>query len=140
MSKMSADEFKERREGKTEETFQAENLSAKNFLLNRTRELIKVPIDGPDGQMEIEIRARLTKGEIKEHREFLNMFQNPEDIDEKEADLVSAKFLAAITIDKDLDEVFWQSDDLDSSIMQELIMAFLEKMTSTVKGVQKFRK
>lgn len=139
MSKMSAEEFNERRDGKTEEEFAGENLSAKNFLLNRSKELIQVPIDGPDGQMKIEIRARLTKGEIRKHKDFLAIFQNPEEADEKEADIVTAKFLAMITTDSDLNEDFWSSEDIDSSIMQELIVAFLEKAASTIKQNQKFR-
>ena len=137
---MSEEEFNERRAGKTEDEFQVENSTAQNFILGRSKELINVPISSGDKKYNIEIRARLTKKEVKNHRDFLQMFQNPEKADEELADELAANFLADITTDKSLDKEFWMRDDIDSSIMQELLTAFIEKAVSTVKGVKKFRR
>ena len=113
--------------------------NARDFILNRAQEKILVPVGGPDGTLDIEIRACLTKKEIQAHRKFIEMFQNPEDVSEVEADEGAAKFLAAITIDKSLDEEFWSRDDIDSYIAQELLIAFMSKAAEVMKGVQKFR-
>jgi len=131
---MTVDELKDRKAGK-----EPSRIPIKDFIINRGKELFEVPISGPDGYTYIEIRARLTKKEINEHKVFLEMFKDPENVSEDMAEQVAAKFLAAITTDDTLDEAFWMSDDIDPYIAQELIMAFLRKAASTLEGVKKFR-
>ena len=115
--------------------------SARDFIMGRTKEIIDVPIEGPDGSsMDIRIRARLSKREVKEHKNFLNLFKDPDSISEDDADKGASKFLAAITLDKSLDEDFWNSDELDPYIVQELLTAFMVKAAESLEGVKKFRK
>lgn len=142
---MSKEEFKARRDGMTEEEAKQEqdkiasDIPARDFIMNRSKELVQVPISGPDGVITIEIRARLTRAEIKAHRKFLEMFAKPEDIDEDEAEIVTAKFLSSITTDEELDEEFWLSDEIDQNIAQELVVAFIKKAAETLDYVKKFR-
>ena len=115
--------------------------SARDFILGRTKEIIDVPIEGPDGSsMDIKIRARLSKKEVKEHKQFLEMFKDPELLSEEEANKGASKFLAAITLDKSLDEDFWNSEEIDPYIAQELLTAFMMKAAESLEGVKKFRK
>jgi len=131
---MTVDELKELKAGK-----EPSHIPIKDFIINRGKELVEVPISGPDGYICIEIRARLTKKEINEHKVFLEMFKDPESVSEDMAEHMAAKFLAAITTDNTLDEAFWMSDDIDPYVAQELIVAFLRKAASTLEGVKKFR-
>ena len=146
MSRMTGEEFKEKRavkkpkKVKTVKKVKKSDVSARDFIMNRSKELIKVAIDGPDGIMEIEIRARLTKREVKEHKKFLEMFNDPNNITEEDAEVEASRFLAAITTDKTLDVEFWSSDNIDPYVAQQLLLAFMKKATSSLEGVKKFRK
>lgn len=115
------------------------DVSARDFIMGRSKEIITVPINGPDGTMDIRIRARLTKREIKVHRKFLEMFKDPESISEDDADIGASRFLAAITQDPALDEEFWNSDEIDPYVAQELLTAFMMKAAESLEGVKKFR-
>lgn len=115
------------------------DVSARDFIMGRSKEIITVPINGPDGAMDIRIRARLTKREIKVHRQFLEMFKDPESITEDDANSGASKFLAAITLDPALDEEFWNSEDIDPYVAQELLTAFMMKAAESLEGVKKFR-
>lgn len=137
MSRMTGDEFKAKRAGKKSKK---PDTSARDFIMNRSKELIKVPIDGPDGTMDIEVRARLTKREVKEHKKFLEMFNDPDSITEEDAEVGAAQLLATITTDPILDEEFWSSDEIDPYIAQQLLLAFMKKATSSLESVKKFRK
>ena len=141
--KMSKEEFKACKEGKEDVKEQVQytpvDMPIRDFLMNRANELIKVPITGPDGVIEIEIHARLSKKEIKKHAKFLEIFTNPEDVDEELAEEVASKFLATICTDSELNEEFWNSDNIDPYVAQELIIAFMGKAAETLEGVRKFR-
>lgn len=119
----------------------APDTSARDFIMGRAKEIISVPIEGVDNDvMFIRIRARLNKKEVKAHKKFLQMFQDPDSVTEEEANIGASKLLADITLDETLDEDFWSNDELDPYIAQEILAAFMEKASSTLKGVQKFRK
>ena len=122
-------------------TIDTGDMSARDFIMGRGKEIIKVPISGADGAvMFIGIRARLNKRDIKEHQGFLNLFKDPESLSEDEANKGASKFLAAITLDPGLDEAFWNNEELDSYIAQELLTAFMEQAAKSLEGVKKFRK
>lgn len=114
--------------------------SARDFIMGRTKEIIDVPVEGKEGAiLFIKIRARLSKREVREHKKFLNLFKDPDSISEDDANKGASKFLAAITIDKSLDEDFWNSEELDPYIAQELLTAFMVKAAESLEGVKKFR-
>lgn len=146
---MSESEFKSLRSGeKTEgdihedrkivvEADRKSNLSAKNFLLNRFNEVINVPINGPDGEMNIQIKAKLTKKDLSKHKEIIDMvFYSKTDISEEDADRFGALFLADLTIDPELDIDFWLSPDVDAFLVSTLINTFVNNFMESVK---KFR-
>lgn len=143
---MSKEEFKARRNGEIEGDVEVEqeqytpvNMPIRDFIMNRVTEVFNVPIIGPDGIIEIEIRARLSKKETKEHANFLKIFTEPDNIEDDVIEASTARFLAAITTDKDLDEEFWACEDIDPYITQELVLAFLKKAADTIEQSEKFR-
>ena len=69
----------------------------------------------------------------------MEIFTNPDDVDDDLAEEVTARFLASITTDESLDEEFWNSEEIDPYIAQELVMAFLKKSAETLGDVKKFR-
>lgn len=139
-SKEDYDVMREEVQGKPS-THTPIDMSAREFIMGRSKEIIDVPIMGADDAvMYIRIRARLTKKEVREHKRFLEMFQNPESINEEDANKGASKFLDSICLDESLNEEFWNSEDIDSSIAQELLTAFMVKAASTLNGVKKFRK
>lgn len=138
---MTTEEFKAKRAGEDLPDLPdvTKTMSASNFIMNRGKELIEVSILGPDGMFEIEIRARLTKGEIKNHAKFLEIFTEPEEVDEEIAEASAAAFLSVICTDDELDEDFWNSPDIDPYVAQQLIVAFMNKAAETLESVRKFR-
>lgn len=143
----------------------ASNLSAKEFIMNRTKEHIDVTVLGPDGEMNIQIKARLTKGEAKKHIKLFGIFDKintkvgkislitdteegrlkiaklEEDINtlSEESEEPLAAFLASITIDDELNKDFWASEDIDANIASDLFNAYILKASEVHKGIQKFR-
>lgn len=116
------------------------NMSARDFIMGRSKEVVTVNVSGPEGTMGIKMRARLSKREVKAHSKFLELFRNPESVSEDDANVGASKFLAAITLDPELDEEFWSSEELDSYIAQELLSAFMEHAAQSLQGVKKFRR
>lgn len=116
------------------------NVQTKDFLLRRTTETIKVPIVSSEGVIEVEIRARLSVAETKEHEEFLTKFRraaSDETYTMDDADVQAAKFLAAISVDPELDENLWlQVDDMT---MSEILIAFFTEPVKRMADARKFR-
>ena len=123
-----------------------ESMSAKDFLIARTREIIKVPIAMTSGGLkEIEIRARLSRAESAKFKSVLDMWNdalkgNDTSFDNAEEEL--AEFLEYITSDPTLDAEFWLSDELDNTIPIQIMDAyFLEPLKASRRvQLEKFRK
>lgn len=113
---MSEEEFMDKRN--------TSNLSIKEFLLNRPKATIEVPITGQDGTINIEIRTMLNKQETNEHIKFITMLYKIESANDELFEKYSIPFLALITIDKELDLNFWSSNDIDPYVGLQLINAF----------------
>ena len=116
------------------------NIQTKDFLLSRTKETIKVPIVSSEGVIEVEIRARLTIPENVEHKEFLEKFKQAS-IDPKfnfgNEDPCVAKFMAAITIDSELNEELWSQ--VDDMTISEILIAYFAEPVRRMADAQKFR-
>lgn len=122
-----------------------DNISIKQFLLNRTHETVNVPIEGEDGIMDIEIRAHFSKSELKNHKEFMEMWNlaltdDPEILESDKAEQLTAVFLSDLCIDPDLDKAFWLSEDLDPFISQSVLIAYFTTAINRLEGIRKFRK
>lgn len=118
------------------------NMSTKNFLIGRTREYIKVPITSESGTHEIEIRARLSKNEMKVHKPFMDAFLKALKGEENtltDMDGEIAAFLAAITRDNELDVTFWSSGDIDEQTASEILYAYYTEPARRLADVRKFR-
>ena len=122
-------------------------MTTKAFLMARTSETIKVPITSCDGVQDIEIRARLSKKETRTHAEFLKVFRGAGAGDEAailyldtpEGDLVTAAFMAQITADPQLDTTFWNSDKIDLTTIQEILIAYFTEPARRRVAIEKFR-
>lgn len=157
MTKLTEQEYKDLRTGdKTEGEIQEDqkataeeaikdNISIKQFLLNRTHETVNVPIEGEDGTMDIEIRAHFSKSELKNHKEFMDLWglaltDNPDILESEKAEQLTAEFLSDLCIDPDLDIAFWLSEDLDPFISQSVLMAYFTNTINRMEDIRKFRK
>lgn len=137
-------EIKQNRTEVTEDEFK-DNISTKQFLLNRHNETVKVPIEGQDLTMSIEIRAHLSKAELKKHKLFMDSWNkaltdNPDILDTDEAEHYTAEFLSELCTDPDLDKEFWLSEDLDPLIIQSVLMAYFTNAIDTLSNIRKFRR
>lgn len=110
-------------------------VSARDFLLSQTKMTKSVNIAG----LEIEIYVKLSKRQIRENAAFINMLDKPI-IDSPEGDLLTAKFLAEITVDDELDVDFWLNEDLDVSVPQTVLAAYIQEVTTAWEDVVNFRK
>lgn len=110
------------------------NLSVKNFLLNRAKETIKIPIKVEDGQLDIEIKIRLTNVEMNSQIKFFECIANKEEPVE-----YMPEFLELITIDEELDKEFWSLPELDAFLGKQLILAFFNKTDTIIGDIKKFR-
>lgn len=140
MSEMSAEEFARLRAQDTGQEVPVDNkpdekqlaidaMSAKNFLISRTKETIMVPIAGMDGTKDIEIRARLSKSELKHHKVILDRWNLSRESDEEfirneDDEKELAVFLAHITVDESLSSEFWLSDEIAPEIADDILMAY----------------
>lgn len=157
MTKLTEQDYKDLRTGKKTEdevrddqkaTAKAalkDNISIKQFLLNRTHETVNVPIEGDNGTMDIEIRAHFSKSELKNHKEFMDLWSlaltdDPEILESDKAEQLTAEFLSDLCIDPDLDKSFWLSDDLDPFISQSVLIAYFTNAINRVEDIRKFRK
>jgi len=160
MSDMTPDEYNALRKGETSETEIKENkklqakqefvdsMTTKAFLIARTNETIKVPLSLGDGTKDIEIRVRLSKAETKAQTGFLTQFHAAangdkdaiEFLDTEEGDLVTASFMAQITIDPQLDTTFWNSDHIEPATIQEILIAYFTEPARRRVAIEKFRK
>lgn len=116
------------------------NIQTKDFLLSRTKETVKVPIVSSEGVIEVEIRARLSIQESKEHEEFLTKFKrasNEESFDIESGDHSVMKFMAAITVDPDLNEGIWSQ--VDDMTISEILIAHFAEPARRMADAQKFR-
>ena len=119
-------------------------MSTKDFLIGRTQETIQVPVHGLGGSKNIEVRARLSKSELKPHQKLLTKWSvsNESDrnfIESKEDEKRLAEFLEYITIDKTLTAEFWMSDDLAPEIVDEILSAyFVLEPARRMVDIQKF--
>ena len=156
---MTADEFKALRTGETTEEELSvdkkaaqrqefvDSMTTKAFLMARTTETIKVPITSCDGVQDIEIRVRLSKKETRTHAEFLKVFRDAGAGDEAAilyldtpgGDLVTAAFMAQITADPQLDTTFWNSDKIDPTTIQEILIAYFTEPARRRIEIEKFR-
>lgn len=157
MTALTAQEYKDLRSGTrtegqikqnrievTEAEFK-ENISTKQFLLNRHNETVLVPIEGQDRTMSIEIRAHLSKAELKKHKQFMESWnialtKDPEILESEEAEQYIAEFLSDICIDPDLDKEFWLSENLDPLIAQTVLMQYFTSAINQLGDIGKFRK
>lgn len=157
MTKLTEQDYKDLRTGKktedeiqedqkaTAETALKDNISIKQFLLNRTHETLLVPVDGKDRTMDIEIRAHFSKSELKNHKQFMELWkdalmEDPEILESEMAEQLTAEFLSDLCIDPDLDKQFWLSEDLDPFISQSVLMAYFTNATNRLEDIRKFRK
>jgi hypothetical protein len=157
MSALTAQEYKDLRSGtRTEEQIKQnrievteaefkENISTKQFLLNRHNETVLVPIEGQDQTMNIEIRAHLSKAELKKHKQFMESWnialtKDPEILESEEAEQYIAEFLSDLCIDPDLDKEFWLSENLDPLIAQTVLMQYFTSAINQLGDIGKFRK
>ena len=118
----------------------AKNIKTKDFILHRTQETIKVPIVSSEGVLEIEIRARLTIPENKEHEAFLTKFKRAsaeEAFEFEEGDPDIYKFMAAITTDQDLDAALWAQ--VDTMTISEILIAYFMEPAKRMADAHKFR-
>ncbi len=119
-------------------------MSTRAFLIGRTKETIKVPVTGMGGSKNIEIRARLSKSEIKQHQVILDRWKAAQESEaefiESEADEMElARFLDYITIDPELNSGFWLSDYIAPEIADDILMAyFITEPTRRMVEIQKF--
>lgn len=156
MSSMTGNEFKQLRAGditpaeikhdkqqaKLQDAIDA--MSTKDYLIARTQETIQVPITGLGGSKNIDVRARLSKAEMKQHKTILDRWNQAQSSDEEfihneedEHDL--AVFLTHITIDDSLSSAFWLSNDLDPNIANMILTAyFISEPTRQMVEMQKF--
>lgn len=156
MSEMTGEEFIKLRSGDitTEEIEQEKNadkmqeavnaMRTKDFLIGRTNETILVPISGLGGTKNIEIRARLSKSEMKQHEVILNRWTTAQDsdaqfIESEDDERELAVFLAYITVDDDLSAAFWLSDDLEPRIADMILTAyFIEEPMKRMSEISRF--
>ena len=104
-------------------------MSTRAFLIGRTKETIKVPVSGMGGSKNIEIRARLSKSEIKQHHAILDKWKNAQEsgagfIESEDDEMELARFLEHITIDPELNSGFWLSDYIAPEICDDILMAY----------------
>lgn len=130
---------------KTEEMQGAiDAMKTKDFLIGRTKETIKVPISGLGGTKYIEVRARLSKAEMKQHKGILDRWTAAQNtdvqfIESEEDEHQLAVFLAHITIDDSLSAAFWLSDELDPRVADMILTAyFIDEPIARVIEIQKF--
>lgn len=122
-------------------------MSTRDFLIGRTQETIKVPITSAGGVKDIEIRARLSRDELRRHTEFLNNFKRAASgdaeaaafLDSEPGDLVTASFLSQITVEPELDTMFWMSGGIDPSTVQEILLAYFTEPARRMAAIEKFR-
>lgn len=122
-------------------------MTTKAFLIGRTKETITVPITSDDGTKDIEIRARLSKKETQIHAEFFKVFHGAaygEEaailyLDTDAGDLITAAFMAQITVDQQLDTTFWLSDQIDPATAQEILIAYFTEPARRRIAIEKFR-
>lgn len=134
--------YQDRKEA--EATEQQRNIKIKDFLLNRHNETVQVPIEGQDQTMNIEIRAHLSKAELKKHKQFMESWNialtdNPDILESEEAEQFIAEFLSDLCTDPDLDKEFWLSDDLDPLISQTILMHYFTTAINQLGDIGKFR-
>lgn len=120
-------------------------MSTRAFLIGRTNETIQVHVSGLGGSKNIEIRARLSKAEMKQHESLLdrwNAAQTNQDIkfiETIEDEVELAVFLAHITIDTGLSSDFWLSDELAPEIADDILMAyFIEEPLRRMTEISRF--
>jgi|GEM_PF-6621861 len=115
---------------------------AKNFLLKRTLEYVKLPIANDAEVLAIEVRSRLTKAEEKRFSNMfilwenalagdINAFNGNED--------VIAEFLEYITKDKSLDKEFWLNPELDEQTPRDVLQFFFTQPAANWVRIVKFR-
>lgn len=103
------------------------DMSDRDFIIGRSKESVTVNVGGPGGTRGIVIKKMLNVREAIEHKNFLVLLDNVAAIDDLFLYTMAAPFLATITLDPELDEEFWLSDDLDPYIIQKLIAVFIGK-------------
>ncbi len=113
------------------------NSSAKSFLFEKARTTVNVRVDSADGTefIEIPIYLKLTKREIADNSAFLNTITKEEVTNE-----AAAHFLATITVDSELDDEFWLSEDLDTGIAEKVITVYMQSVIKQYENIKKFRR
>ncbi|WP_440952030.1 hypothetical protein [Methanococcoides sp. FTZ1] len=115
---------------------------AKAFLIARTHEYVKVPIVSGDEVQAIEIRKRLSKTESKNHKDMFGRWERAMQGDKtalEDAEEVIASFLAYITKDPTLDNEFWLSEELDTAISDEILLAYFSQPAIQLARIIRFR-
>lgn len=156
MSSMTGNEFKKLRAGDTtpeeieHDKQQAklqdavDAMKAKDFLISRTKEIIPVSILGMGGSKSIDVRARLSKAEMKQHKTILDRWNlaqgsDKEFIRNEEDEHELAVFLAHITTDDSLSSAFWLSEDLDPNVANMILTAyFISEPTRQMVEIHRF--
>jgi len=147
MSEMSAQEFKERRAKDTtadeiahactaptpepnpdQELINA--MSIRQFLMGRTKETIQVPVSGMGGVKNIEIRARLSKQELKPHQYILDRWKLAQEttikfIDTEEDEKALCALMEDITIDPEITTEFLLDSGLSPDVCDDILAAYL---------------
>jgi len=155
---LTADEFEELRDGKEADTIMAdrnaarqqeliESMSTRAFLIGRTQETIQVSVSGLGGSKNIEIRARLSKAEMKIHQPLLDRWNAAQGnskikfIETEEDEMELAVFLAYITVDDGLSSSFWLSDEIAPEIADDILVAyFIEEPLRRMNEICRFRR
>lgn len=141
-AKTEDDIYQDRKEAEATEL--KKNIKIKDFLLNRHNEAVQVPIEGQDKTMHIEIRAHLSKAELKKHKQFMESWnialtKDPGVLESDEAERYIAEFLGDICTDPALDTEFWLSEDLDPLIAQTVLMQYFTGAIKQLGDIGKFR-
>lgn len=97
-------------------------------ILSRSKETSDVKIMSVGGNLiSIKVRSMLNKKEVEEQSKFFKMIKNIESVDEDYYYYLASSFLSLITVDPELDEVFWRRDDIDPYIIQQIIAHFIKE-------------
>jgi hypothetical protein len=150
---LTADEIQALKEGKiTEDELFEKHLeeqkyelkqvkSAKEFILTRSRNTADCIVESDGEAIAIKIYTKLSRKQIKDNQKFIDALScnDVELLSSEAGDIMSAKFLATLTVDEELDEEFWLQDDLDASLAMTILTAYIDSVTKNVEMVKKFR-
>lgn len=119
-------------------------MSTREYLMARTKETIMVSVSGMGGVKDIEIRARLSKLELKPHEYILDRWKvaqetNIKFIDTENDEKVLCALIAYITIDPEITTDFLLDSGLSPDVCDDILAAyFILEPTRRMVDIQKF--